>query len=76
MKKYLVYELIHMPRNFFNKIIKENINISTEVFFLLSEITKEFPLKTIFNVSLIYLLTQPPLGLHQKRPPGPFDHPA
>ena len=57
MKKYLVYELIHMPRNFFNKIIKENINISTEIFFLLSEITKKFPLKTIFNVSLILLAT-------------------
>ena len=38
-----------MPRNFFNKIIKENINISTEIFILLSEIIKEFPLKTIFK---------------------------
>ena len=27
-------------------------------------------------LGLIYLRTQPPLGLHQKRPPGPFDQPA
>ena len=46
-----------MPRNFFNKIIKENIIINREIFSLLSEIVKEFPLKTFFNVSLILLAT-------------------
>ena len=27
-------------------------------------------------LGLIYLRTQPPPELHQKRPPGPFDQPA
>jgi len=41
----------------FKKILKENITIHSEIFFLLSEIVKEFPLKTFFNVSLILLAT-------------------
>ena len=41
----------------FKKILKENIIINSEIFSLLSEIVKEFPLKTFFNVSLILLAT-------------------
>ena len=41
----------------FKKILKENIIINSEIFSLLSEVTKEFPLKTIFHVSLILLAT-------------------
>ena len=41
----------------FQKILKENIKVKTEIFTLLLEITKEFPLKTAFNVSLILLAT-------------------
>ena len=39
----------------FKKILKENIIINSEIISLLSEIVKEFPLKTFLNVSLILL---------------------
>ena len=46
-----------MAYNFFKKILKENIKGSGEMLSLLSEVVKEFPLKTFFNVSLILLAT-------------------
>ena len=46
-----------MAYNFFKKILKENIKVSGEMLSLLSEVAKEFPLKTFFNVSLILLAT-------------------
>ena len=44
-----------MLYNFFKKVLKENIRLIDELLSLLSDIVKEFPLKTFFIVSLILL---------------------